>query len=92
MGETASEKGDLQKKVIQQLLMEYRNPQGALYLIRENRYSGEEIDRLINEVLEEASKRGVLHKRQFDISSMRYLSYEEWLKKYFIKMRNKLAS
>ncbi len=92
MVETGSEKGDLQKKVIKQLMMEYRNPQGAIRLIRENRYSREEIDRLIKEVLEEANERGILQKRQFDIGTMRYLTYEEWLKEYFIKMKNKLVS
>lgn len=92
MGEMFSKKRDLQKSVIKKLMMENRNPQGAIRLIKENLFSIEEIDHLIQEVLKEANEKRILEKRQFDIKTMRYLTFEEWLKEYFIKSQGKLVS
>lgn len=92
MGEMFGKKRDLQKSVIKKLMRENRNPQGAIRLIKENLFSIEEIDHLIQEVLKEANEKRILEKRQFDIKTMRYLTFEEWLKEYFIKSQGKLVS
>lgn len=85
MEETVSETRDLQRRAIKQLMMENRNPEGAIRLIKENLFSRGEIEQLIQEILQEADERGILEKRQFDIKTMRYLTFGEWLKEYFIR-------
>ncbi|NWF91867.1 MAG: hypothetical protein HXY46_03045 [Syntrophaceae bacterium] len=73
----------IQEKRIKQLIMEFRNPQGAVALAEEYRLTREEIDQILRSIRKEAEERKILDKRQFDIKTMRYLSLEEWIKEYF---------
>lgn len=74
-------------ETIKRFLMEYRNLPGALALARTWGLSQEEMQQLLQEVRKEASERGLLGKRQFDIETMRYLSLEEWLTKHLGKRK-----
>lgn len=65
--------------MIKKFLIEYRNFPGATALARAWGVSQEEIDRILQELLREGKERGILHRKQFDIETMRYLSLEEWL-------------
>ncbi len=73
------------KMILKQLILEHRNPQGALALMRSSRLTPSDIRRLLQELLEEAEERNLLNRRQFDIQTMRYLALEEWIEEYFEK-------
>lgn len=75
------------RETIKRFLMEYRNLPGALALARTWGLSSEEMHRLIQEVRKEASEKGLLGKKQFDIHTMRYLSLEEWLTEHLEKRK-----
>lgn len=66
-------------ETIKRFLMEYRNFPGAMALARRWGLSKEEVHQLIREVRNEASEKGLLEKKQFDMHTMRYLSLQEWL-------------
>lgn len=70
-------------EIIKKLVMEYRNPQGALALIKGNGLTKTDIRPLLMDILKEAEGDGFLMKRQFDIQTMRYLTLQEWLEEYF---------
>jgi len=74
---------DSQRRVIKQHIIDYRNPQGAWALIRDSGWTPSEIRGLIQEILKEAEEKNILHRRQFDIKTMRYLTLQEWVKEYF---------
>ncbi|MCX8118121.1 MAG: hypothetical protein N3G78_09340 [Desulfobacterota bacterium] len=80
------------KALLKALMLEDRNPQGAWHLIKEARLSEAEVTFLIEEVLQEASQRNLLEKRQFDIKTMRYLSLKEWIGCYFGRSTSKGSS
>lgn len=67
--------------------MEFRNLSGTIALARAWGLSQEEMHRLLQEVRKEASEKGLLEKKQFDIQTMRYLSLEEWLAEHLEKRR-----
>jgi hypothetical protein len=74
---------ELQQKTIKQLILEFRNPQGAIALAEEYLFTREEIDQLFRSILQEAKEKKILDKRQYDIKSRRYLTLAEWIKEYF---------
>ena len=83
MENSVSDHRERTQRMIKQLMVEHRNPQGALALMAEAKLTEEEIHRLLQEVVEDAKGRGLLDKKQFDIRTMRYLTLEEWIKEYF---------
>ena len=72
----------LQKKAIRQFIIEYRNPQGAIALAEEYRFTREDLNQFLMDILQEAREKKILEKKQFDIKTMRYLTLEEWIKEY----------
>lgn len=74
---------DSRKRVIKQSIVDYRNPQGAWALIRESGWTPREIRGFIEEILKEAEEKKILHRKQFDIKTMRYLTLQEWIIEYF---------
>jgi hypothetical protein len=78
----ANEVEELQKEAIRQFIVEYRNPQGALALAEEYRFTREDLNQLLTDILKEAEEKKILEKRQFDIKTMRYLTLAEWIKEY----------
>ncbi len=85
MGEGPLEVEGSIRKILKQLILEYRNPQGALALLRSSRLTPSDIRRLLQEFLGEAEEKNLLNRRQFDLKTMRYLALEEWIEEYFEK-------
>lgn len=75
----------LQMQAIKQYILEYRNPQGAIDLIKEYQISQEELHKLLEEVFQELKERGYTERRQFDIQTMDYLTIERWIAQYIGK-------
>ena len=83
LGKPAGEIKELQENAIKQLILEFRNPQGAVALMEDYLFTKEEIDHLLRSLLQEAAEKKILDKRQYDIKTMRYLTLREWVKEYF---------
>lgn len=83
IGKPQGEIRELQREAIEQFIVEFRNPQGAIALAKEYHFVKEDLDQLFRGILEEAGEKKCLEKRQFDIKTMRYLTLAEWIKEYF---------
>lgn len=83
IGKPAGEIRELQQKAIEQFIIEYRNPQGAIALAEEYHFAREDLVQLLRDILQEAEEKKISGKRQFDIKTMRYLTLDEWIKEYF---------
>ncbi len=76
---------DSQRRAIKKFIIDYRNPQGALFLVKELGLTPLDYSSLLQEIIAEAEKRNMLDRRQFDIQTMRYLTLREWIEEYFMK-------
>ncbi len=85
LGRTENEVRGLRIKAFKQLILEFRNYQGAYEIAKDYNFSKEEINKILDEVIKEADEKKILDKRQFDIKTMKYLSLREWIKEYFKK-------
>lgn len=87
LGKSQEEIKQLRFQAIKQFIMEYRNPQGAMSLIKEYQLNQEELIHLLEEVRRELKERGFLERRQFDIQAMDYLTFERWIAQYIKKFQ-----
>lgn len=71
---------ELQHKAVKQLIIEHRNPEGAVALAEEYHFTREDIERLLQSILQGSPATTI---KQFDMKTMRFLSLEEWIKEYF---------
>lgn len=78
LGRPEPELKELQRKALQQFIVEFRNPEGVLTLAQEYKISKEELGQLFSDLLSLLAS-----SKQFDIKSMSFLNLEEWLKKHF---------
>jgi hypothetical protein len=77
----------LQEKTIRQLVIEHRNAEGLEAFLQEYPYPRDALDSLFQSILRESSQvdgsgRNLL-KNQFDTGTLRFLSLEEWIRRYF---------
>lgn len=85
LGKPKEEVKQLQLQAIKQFIIEYRNPQGAMSLVKEYRLNQEEFLHFLEEIRQELKERGDIERRQFDIQTMDYLTLESWINQYFKK-------
>ncbi len=85
LGRSRDEIKQFQVQAIKQFIIEYRNPQGAMNLIKEYQINQEELQHLLQEVHQELKEKGYSDKRQFDIQRMDYLTLERWIDEYIGK-------
>jgi len=85
IGKPAGEIKELQQKSIEQFIIEYRNPQGAIALAEEYHFTRDGIDQLLSDILQEAEGKKGFDRSQYDIKTMRYLTLEEWIREYLKK-------
>ncbi|MFB3887440.1 MAG: hypothetical protein ACE144_19650 [Thermodesulfobacteriota bacterium] len=83
IGKLAGEIKELQQKAVEQFIVEFRNPRGAMALVEEYHFNREDVGHLLRNILQEAEKKQILDKRQFDLNTIRYLPLGEWGKEYF---------
>jgi len=79
-GRPAEEVRELQHKAVKQLIMQHRNPEGAVALVEEYNFTREDIERLLQSILQKSPTAAI---KQFDMKTMRFLSLEEWVKEHF---------
>ncbi|MGQ9645186.1 MAG: hypothetical protein ACUVWO_01440 [Thermodesulfobacteriota bacterium] len=82
LGKATDEIQTLREKALKQLILEFRNPQGVVELIKAYRLTREDIDHLLQRIREEAEEKKILDQKQYDIKTMRYLTLAEWIKEY----------
>ncbi len=85
LGKSREEIKQFQIRAIKQFIIEYRNPQGAMDLIKTYQFKQEELRQLLQEVHQELKEKGYSDKRQFDIQTMDYLTLERWIDQYIEK-------
>ncbi len=88
LGMSPEEVKKLQLQAIKQFIVEYRNPQGAITLLKEYQLNREELNHFLQEILRELKERGDNERRQFDIQTMDYLTLEKWIDQYLKKVNN----
>jgi len=69
---------ELQKKALQQFIVEFRNAEGVLALAKEYKFSKEELGSFLRQLMSHS-----LATKQFDIKTMNFLNLQEWLQKHF---------
>jgi len=88
MNRPEEEVRSLQEKALRQYIVEFRNPQGVQALVEEYRFSPEDLQRFVQKILEETTREESGGKggpkSQFDTGTMRFLTLEEWIRKYVL--------
>ncbi len=73
---------ELQKKALQQFIVEFRNPEGTAALAQEYQLTKEELKDLFRQLISASPG-----PKQFDPKSMRFLNLEEWVQEHFSSYR-----
>lgn len=77
---------ELQRAAIKQYITEYRNASGAMALVQEFQFTADEVGRLLDAVLEEATasegERPPWARKRYDAKTVKYLDVEEWISQY----------
>lgn len=69
---------ELQKKALQQFILEFRNAEGVLALAQEYKLTPAELGSFFRQLISPSPST-----KQFDIKTMNFLNLQEWLQKHF---------
>ncbi len=90
LNKSKDELQSIQEKALRQFIVDYRNPQAVETLLKEYQFSNEQLERLIQDILQNAYQDGTTEKKdaktQFDVGTMRFLKLDEWIERY-VKLR-----
>jgi hypothetical protein len=77
---------ELREAALKQYIIEYRNVPGAVALVGQLQFPADEVDRLLEAILQEASrdqdKTPSWAKKRYDAKAMKYLDIEEWISRH----------
>ena len=77
---------ELQEAALKQYITEYRNAPGAAALVGQLQFTADEVDRLLEAILQEASrghdKTPPWARKRYDAKTMKYLDIGEWISRY----------
>ncbi|NWF53620.1 MAG: hypothetical protein HXY45_02360 [Syntrophaceae bacterium] len=88
MNKPLEEIRSIQEQELRQFIVDCRNPQGVQALLKEYQLSGEEVERLVQNILRDIARERPAGKGnakiQFDIGTGKFLAVDEWVKKYVL--------